>query len=120
MNLFFQNLIGGIVGAKTAILSPVLNIVKGIKGGILGVAGGILQAKGNLLSSKGAALQSLAQSLQGSGGIGGLGGIGGGINFGIGGGNGGMLCFIVLLGIHMYLCIRFLWTPTIQWRSWYW
>ena len=81
---YFQNIIGGIVGAKKAILSPVINIVKGIKGGILGVAGGILQAKGNLLASKGAALSNLAASIKGSG--------GGGIDIGfpsIGGGNGG-------------------------------
>ena len=81
---YFQNIIGGIVGAKKAILSPVINIVKGIKGGILGVAGGILQAKGNLLASKGAALSNLAASIKGSG--------GGGIDIGFpssGGGNGG-------------------------------
>ena len=64
----FQNIIGGIVGAKTAILSPVLNIVKGIKSGVLGVAGGILQAKGNLIASKGALLASLGESLKGGNG----------------------------------------------------
>ena len=65
---YLQGLIGGIVGAKTALLSPVTNLVKGIKGGLLSIGGGILQAKGNLIASKGALLASLGESLKGGNG----------------------------------------------------
>ena len=48
--------------------TPVINIVKGIKGGILSLGGGLLQAKGNLIASKGAFLASLGESLKGGNG----------------------------------------------------
>ena len=67
---YFQAIVGGIFGAKKAILSPVINIVRGIKGGILGLKGGILATKGQILAAKGALLQGLGQAIKGSGGKG--------------------------------------------------
>ena len=45
-----------------------INLVKGIKGGILSIGGGLLQAKGNPIASKGALLASLGESLKGGNG----------------------------------------------------
>ena len=45
-----------------------INLVKGLKGGLLSLGGGLLQAKGNLIASKGAFLANLGESLKGGNG----------------------------------------------------